>query len=353
MRSIDWQGGALLFLDQSALPLRETRVETSDPAVVAEAIRSLRIRGAPAIGVAAAFGVALAAAAAEGGGPEAVRSAARGASAMLRATRPTAVNLFTALDRMDAVCASADARLAPDLAARLREEALQIQREDIASCDRLAAFGAPLIPGGATVLTHCNTGALATAGDGTALNVIMRAWREGKVERVYVDETRPLLQGARLTMWELQRAGIPCTLITDSTAAFVMQRRAVHAVLVGADRIAANGDTANKVGTYGIAVLARAHGIPVYVAAPFTTVDLSTADGSAIRIEERDPAEVTAFAGTQVAPAGAEVYAPAFDVTPASFIDAIITDRGVARAPYAITLAALGGTGVHGGGGEE
>jgi methylthioribose-1-phosphate isomerase len=341
MRSVDWQGGTVRFLDQTALPLRETYVQTSDPAVVAGAIRALRIRGAPAIGVAAAFGVALAAAGAAGGGADAVRRAARDASAMLRATRPTAVNLFAALDRMDAVVDAAAEPPPADLAGRLLDEALALQREDIASCDRLAVLGAPLISPGSTILTHCNTGALATAGGGTALNIVLRAWKEGRVERVFVDETRPLLQGARLTMWELQKAGVPCTLITDNAAAFVMQRRTVHAVFVGADRIAANGDVANKIGTYGVAVLARAHGVPMYVAAPFSTVDLRTPDGLAIRIEERDPSEVTTVGGASAAPAGAHVYAPAFDVTPASLVDAIITDRGIARAPYGASLAAL------------
>jgi methylthioribose-1-phosphate isomerase len=355
MRSVDWQGGSVRFLDQTALPGREVYVQTTDPAVIAEAIRALRIRGAPAIGVAAAFGVALAAGGAEGAGSgtlgsetpgsATVAAAARDASAMLRTTRPTAVNLFAALDRMDAVIAghhlSPSASSASSLAGRLRDEARKIQEEDIASCDRLAAHGSPMIPPGSTILTHCNTGALATAGEGTALNIVIHAWRQGRVKHVFVDETRPLLQGARLTMWELQRAGVPATLITDNTAAFVMQQRKVQAVFVGADRIAANGDVANKIGTYGVAVLARAHGIPMYVAAPFSTVDLATRDGAAIHIEERDPAEVTGCGGVRVAPEGARVYAPAFDVTPGSLIDAIITDRGVVRAPYAASLSSL------------
>ncbi len=345
MRSVDWQGGSVRFVDQTALPGREVYVQTTDPAVIAEAIRALRIRGAPAIGVAAAFGVALAAGGAENAGPATVLAAARDASAMLRTTRPTAVNLFAALDRMDAVIGahhlSPATSSAASLAGRLRDEAQKIQEEDIASCDRLAAYGSPMIPPGSTILTHCNTGALATAGDGTALNIVIHAWRQGRVQHVFVDETRPLLQGARLTMWELQRAGVPATLITDSTAAFVMQQRKVQAVFVGADRIAANGDVANKIGTYGVAVLARAHGIPMYVAAPFSTVDLATRDGAAIHIEERDPAEVTGCGGVRVAPEGARVYAPAFDVTPAPLIDAIITDRGVVRAPYAASLSGL------------
>jgi methylthioribose-1-phosphate isomerase len=345
MRSVDWQGGSVRFVDQTALPGREVYVQTTDPAVIAEAIRALRIRGAPAIGVAAAFGVALAAGGAENAGPATVLAAARDASAMLRTTRPTAVNLFAALDRMDAVIGAHHLSLATSsaasLAGRLRDEAQKIQEEDIASCDRLAAYGSPMIPPGSTILTHCNTGALATAGDGTALNIVIHAWRQGRVKHVFVDETRPLLQGARLTMWELQRAGVAATLITDNTAAFVMQQRKVQAVFVGADRIAANGDVANKIGTYGVAVLARAHGIPMYVAAPFSTVDLATSDGAAIHIEERDPAEVTGCGGVRVAPEGARVYAPAFDVTPAPLIDAIITDRGVVRAPYAASLSAL------------
>jgi methylthioribose-1-phosphate isomerase len=261
---------------------------------------------------------------------------------MLRRTRPTAVNLFAALDRMDAVLGADRSASAASLAGRLQDEARSIQQEDIASCDRLAAFGTPLIRPGSSVLTHCNAGALATAGNGTALNIIIQGWREGRVSHVFVDETRPLLQGARLTMWELQHAGVPATLITDNTAAFVMQQRKVQAVFVGADRIAANGDAANKIGTYGVAVLARAHGIPMYVAAPFSTVDPGTAAGAGIQIEERDPAEVTSFGGIRVAPEGVRVYSPAFDVTPASLIEAIITDRGVARPPYGVALAALG-----------
>lgn len=341
MRSVDWQDGAVRFLDQTGLPLREAYVQTTDPAVVAEAIRSLRIRGAPAIGVAAAFGVALGAAGARADDTDAVIAAARDASALLRQTRPTAVNLFAALDRMDAVIAAGSPVSAASLLQRLHDEARRIQQEDIASCDRLAAHGVPLIPPGSSILTHCNAGALATAGNGTALNIVMQAWREGRVSHVFVDETRPLLQGARLTMWELQHAGVPATLITDNTAAFVMRQGKVHAVFVGADRIAANGDVANKIGTYGVAVLARAHGIPMYVAAPFSTVDPGTPDGGGIQIEERDPAEVTSFGGVRVAPDGVSVYAPAFDVTPASLIDAIVTDRGIARPPYAAALAAL------------
>ncbi len=341
MRSVDWQDGAVRFLDQTALPLREAYVLTTDTSVIAEAIRSLRIRGAPAIGVAAAFGVALAAAGAEGSGTDGVLAAARDASAMLRQTRPTAVNLFTALDRMDAVMGAARPATSRSLVDVVRDEALRIQEEDIISCDRLAALGSPLIPPGSAILTHCNTGALATAGSGTALNIVIRAWEEGRVVHVFVDETRPLLQGTRLTMWELQRAGVPSTLITDSTAAFVMRQRKVQAVFVGADRIAANGDVANKIGTYGVAVLARAHGIPMYVAAPFSTVDPGTTDGTGIIIEQRDPSEVTHVAGVRLAPDGVMVYAPAFDVTPASLIDAIITDRGIARAPYAASLSAL------------
>ena len=342
MRSVDWQDGVVRFLDQTALPSEELYVETDDPAVIAEAIRALRIRGAPAIGVAAAFAVALAAAGVRGGNDDAVRAAVEDASAMLRRTRPTAVNLFAALDRMEAVLREKGTRSGASVAQRLRDEARCIQQEDINACDRLASFGCPLIPPGSAVLTHCNTGALATAGGGTALNIIMRAWREGRITQVFVDETRPLLQGARLTMWELMRAGVPATLITDSTAAVVMQQHKVQTVFVGADRIAANGDVANKIGTYGVAVLARAHGIPVYVAAPVSTVDLATPDGGRIRIEERDPAEVTSIGGVRIAPDGAGVYAPAFDVTPAPLIEAIITDRGVARAPYGTTLSSLG-----------
>jgi methylthioribose-1-phosphate isomerase len=299
----------------------------------------MRVRGAPAIGVTAAYGVALAAlelqhlpiAKFRGGLAEAVLE--------LGATRPTAVNLFWALARMQAV---AEAAHTVDAAVSgLIEEARAIHSEDVEANRRMGRYGADLVPDGATVLTHCNAGALATAGYGTALGVVRAAHEAGKQVSVFADETRPLLQGARLTAWELQRDGIPTTLIADTMAGHFMSRGEITCAIVGADRVAANGDVANKIGTYQVAVLANAHAIPFYVAAPWSTVDLNTPDGSRITIEERDGDEVTSFGARRTAPEGIAVRNPAFDVTPARYVTAIITDRGVAQAPYAESLAAL------------
>jgi methylthioribose-1-phosphate isomerase len=341
MTTLEWVEGRLRFIDQTRLPSREVLVETADYRVVCEAIRALRIRGAPAIGVAAAFGVLLAARESHNTTTEELRASIARAARDLASTRPTAVNLFAALHRMEEA-ARASAGNSPDsLIADLASEALAIQREDVDSCRRIGELGSELIAPGSSLLTHCNAGALATAGEGTAIAVIAAAARQGKVVRVFVDETRPLLQGARLTAWELMHLGIETILITDSTAGSVLRRGDVHAVLVGADRIAANGDTANKVGTYPLAVLAARHGVPVYVAAPTSTIDGSIPDGEHIPIEEREPAEVTHFAGTRVAPPGVGVFAPAFDVTPASLVSAIVTERGILRPPYVTSIAGI------------
>ena len=331
-----WQDDHVVMIDQRRLPAEEVYVECRTPQEVAEAIRSMVIRGAPAIGVAAAFGVVLGAPTGNG----ALSSAELDAiDAVLRAARPTAVNLSWALDRMrrraDALPAGADRR------AGLLGEALAIEEEDVASCRRIGELGAALLPDGVRLLTHCNAGALATAGYGTALGVVRSAAQAGKLLRVYADETRPYLQGARLTAWELVQDGIPTTLITDSMAGHMMARGEIDAVVVGADRIAANGDVANKIGTYTLAVVARENGLPFYVAAPVSTIDLATPTGAEIPIEERSPDEVTMHAGTRVAARGVEVRNPAFDVTPHRYVTAIVCERGVARPSYDASLRAL------------
>jgi methylthioribose-1-phosphate isomerase len=333
-----WEDGALSLIDQTALPheVRTRRCITWED--VAEAIRALRVRGAPAIGLAAAYGLALAAAQDAHGSPTERLARLRVAAAGLRATRPTAVNLAWALDRLlTAAEAVPDSDRLPE---RLLDEAHALARADLAINRRLAAHGAALFPDGANVLTYCNTGMLATGGWGTAFGVLRQAHEAGRGIRVVACETRPVLQGARLTAWELVRCGIPATLITDNAAATLMRAGDVDAVIVGADRIAANGDTANKVGTYALAVLAHAHGLPFYVAAPLSTVDLATPEGTVIPIEERSPDEVTTVAGTRVAPAGIAVRNPAFDVTPQRLITAIVTEAGVLRPPYIVTLRA-------------
>jgi methylthioribose-1-phosphate isomerase len=332
-----WEGGALCLIDQTALPhdLRSCRCTTWEQ--VADAIRALRVRGAPAIGLAAAYGLALAARSATGSPTEQL-ARLRMAASGLRATRPTAVNLAWALDRM---LATADATSeAGGLPGRLLEEAHAMARADLEMNHRMAAHGAALFPEGASVLTYCNTGMLATGGWGTAFGVLRQAHDEGRRIRVVACETRPVLQGARLTAWELMQHGIPATLITDNAAATLMRAGEIDAVIVGADRIAANGDTANKVGTYALAVLAHAHGLPFYVAAPLSTVDLATPEGTVIPIEERSADEVTMLGGTRVAAPGIAVRNPAFDVTPHRLITAIVTEAGVLRPPYAVTLRA-------------
>jgi methylthioribose-1-phosphate isomerase len=307
---------------------------------VADAIRRLAVRGAPAIGVAAAYGLALEASCAPREREGFLRHL-EGQARLLASTRPTAVNLFWAIGRMRGAASAAADLSPPDRAARLAAEARAIEDEDRAMCLAIGRLGAPLLRDGDGVMTHCNAGALATLGIGTALGVIRTAWAAGVRFRVYARETRPLLQGARLTAWELLRDGIDTTLVTDSMAAHMMARGMVQRVLVGADRIAANGDTANKIGTYGLAIAARHHGIPFHVAAPASTVDRSVAGGDGIPIEERSPEEITTLAGIAIAARGTPAYNPAFDVTPAELITSIITDRGIAEPPYGAALERL------------
>jgi methylthioribose-1-phosphate isomerase len=349
IQTVRWEGdaatGTLHLIDQTRLPNEYVEAECRDVPTVWEAIRSLRVRGAPAIGVAAAYGAVLGARSEGIGEAGSVRAALRAATASLRTSRPTAVNLFWALDRMEAAAAAAPEAGGPDLLDRLLDEARRIDVEDRAMCRAIGRHGAELVAPGQGILTHCNAGGLATADYGTALAVIFAAHERGTPLRVFADETRPLLQGARLTAWELNRRGIPVTLICDNMAAQVMREGKIQMVVVGADRIAANGDTANKIGTYGVALLARAHGIPFYVAAPSSTFDLTIPDGSAIPIEQRDPHEVTHGFGRQTAPDGVDVYNPAFDVTPADLIAGIITQKGVIRPVNARTIQAVLGTG--------
>jgi methylthioribose-1-phosphate isomerase len=343
--TLHWVGdaatGYLKMVDQTLLPTEHKEIECRDVGAVWEAIKSLRVRGAPAIGVAAAYGAVIGARAQGCDDGSAVRRALDEASAALRTSRPTAVNLFWALDRMLHCLAAADRDDGHDLLEKLLSEAQSIDQEDRSMCRAIGRHGASLVRQGHGVLTHCNAGGLATADYGTALAVIFAAHEQGTTLRVYADETRPLLQGARLTTWELKRRGIPVTLICDNMAAQVMREGKVHLVLVGADRIASNGDTANKIGTYGVAVLAQAHGIPFYVAAPSSTFDLSIPDGAAIPIEQRDPREITHGFGRQTAPSEIEAYNPAFDVTPAGLIAGIITEKGIISPPKVETIRAV------------
>jgi methylthioribose-1-phosphate isomerase len=330
--SIEWSEGTVRFINQAKLPDEEEIVETSDYRRIADSIRRLEIRGAPAIGIAAAFGIVLAVWD-DRLTPEEYRARFQEAWEHLSKTRPTAVNLFASLGRMKRAFEETAERGFAGLREALLGEALVIQREEIDACLRIGQFGAGLINPGSNLLTHCNTGRLATGGEGTAQSVIVTAFRQGKVRRVYVDETRPLLQGARLTAWELSREKIEVVLITDSTAGYLMQVGKVDAVVVGADRIAANGDVANKIGTYSLAVLAAKHGVPFYVAAPLSTFDPALVSGSEIPIEERDPMEVTHVGGNRVAAKGINAFAPAFDVTGHELITAIITDCGIIQNP--------------------
>jgi methylthioribose-1-phosphate isomerase len=323
-------GRSIDALDQTQLPEREVRVELRNVDDVADAIRRLVVRGAPAIGVVAAMGMAVDAAAHTKLDKQSFLERLNQTALLLRSTRPTAVNLFWAIDRMHRVALQlADGYGVPEIACKLYGEARRILEEDQAMCRAIGEHGLRVVPDNARILTHCNAGALATAGMGTALAPVYVAHEAGRRVKVYADETRPLLQGSRLTVWELIRAGIDVTLIPDVVAASLMAKGEIDLVIVGADRIAANGDVANKVGTYGLAVLARHHGIPFYVAAPSSTVDAATPSGRDIIIEERDADEVRRGFGALTAPADAQVYSPAFDVTPAELITAIITDRGV------------------------
>ncbi len=338
--TIAWQDGEIVMVDQRKLPTQEVYVHCRTGAEVAKAIKTMVIRGAPAIGVAAAMGLALAMRKSRAKGTRQFAAEFQKTCNELAATRPTAVNLFWAIERMKHVfAASAHAGAsAGEIAAALEEESRRIHDDDVASCRAIGAHGATVVPDRARVLTHCNAGALATAGYGTALGVIRAAAERGKIQEVFADETRPFLQGARLTAWELVRDGIKTTVITDSMAGAIMREGSIDVVVVGADRIAANGDVANKIGTYTVAVLAREHGIPFYVAAPMSTVDLATPDGTRIPIEERSPREVTHVGSVQLAPAGAGVRNPAFDVTPHRFIAGIITERGILRPPFEQSL---------------
>lgn len=344
MRTVWWENGEVRLIDQLRLP-QEVLVCTCRSAdEVAEAIRSMKLRGAPAIGVAAAYGVALAAGASAANTVPALLDAIDAAVLVLRGTRPTAVNLAWGLDRMVRRARAAAAGGDPaSVRAALLTEAETMADEDVAANQAMGRFGAALVADGANILTHCNAGALATVDWGTALGVVRTAHEQGKRLHVWVDETRPYLQGARLTAWELQQLGIPCTLITDNMAGHFMQQGKVDLVMVGADRVAANGDFANKIGTYGLAVLAQAHGIPFYSAAPTSTVDMSIPDGGHIPIEERSSEEVTHLRGMQIAPAGVRAAHPAFDVTPHRYLTALITEKGVIRAPFAEELARIMG----------
>jgi methylthioribose-1-phosphate isomerase len=332
--SVWWADGRLMLLDQRLLPAQEVERALPRWEDVAEAIRTLVVRGAPAIGVAAAFGVALAARASRATTFDGLWGDLEAALKGLAATRPTAVNLFWALERMKRVALASRERPLEEIRARLLAEAQAIRDADIAANQAMGGHGAALVPPNARILTHCNAGALATAGYGTALGVIRAAHAQGKVACVWVDETRPVMQGSRLTAWELVRDGIPHRLIADVVAASLMARGEVDLIVTGADRIAANGDTANKIGTYALAVLAQHHRVPFYVAAPFSTIDPALPSGAHIPIEERDAAEVRWVGTAQTAPAESPVFNPAFDVTPAALITAIITERGVVRPPY-------------------
>jgi methylthioribose-1-phosphate isomerase len=330
--AVEWQGDRLRLLDQTQLPHREVYLELTDYRDVAAAIKELKVRGAPAIGVAAAYGIALEALRIHTEIKTEFTTELQNVIQTIAGTRPTARNLFMAMERMESVID--ENKSIPEIRQAILDTAIDIHNREIESTQELSRLGAALIRDGDTILTHCNAGPLATTGYGTALGVIIRAHEDGKNVRVYADETRPLCQGARLTTWELQRAGVPVTLITDSMAGYFMSRGEINGIIVGADRIAANGDTANKIGTYTLAVLAHEHGIPFYIAAPVTTIDPAIASGEAIIIEERGPDEVTRIQGVQIAPEGTTVANPAFDVTPHRYITAIITEKIIIREPY-------------------
>ena len=348
--TIEWNDAGVVMIDQRKLPVVETYVTCKSAKEVAKAIKTMVIRGAPAIGVAAAMGLALGVRQSTSTGTTKLAGEFYRLCEMMADTRPTAVNLFWAIDRMKRVFAEAasSGQSTDQIKDRLSAEARLIHDEDVASCRAIGAHGAGVVPEDARVLTHCNAGALATAGYGTALGVIRGAVEQGKKIAVLADETRPFLQGARLTAWELIRDGIDTTVITDNMSGALMRGGNIDLVVVGADRIAANGDVANKVGTYTVAVLAKEHGIPFYVAAPISTIDLATPDGSGIPIEERNAKEVTHMGPARLTPQGAKVRNPAFDVTPHKYVTGIITERGIARAPYSESLPGL----VHGNGAQ-
>ena len=341
IKTIFWKNNTVFLIDQNALPQIERQVVCQDYMQVIYAIKDLTVRGAPAIGVAAAMGVALGALSLPSISAEAFRKKINVICDQIASARPTARNLFWALERMKKCLDDAIRSGKQNLATQLVSEAKRICSEDITINRQMGKHGSALLADGDNILTHCNAGALATAGYGTALGVIRAAKEQGKKLHVYVDETRPVLQGARLTAWEMQKEKIPATLITDNMAGFLMQQGKIDKIIVGADRIAANGDTANKIGTYSLAVLAIAHGIPFYVAAPLSTFDFSLKTGASIPIEERSGDEVTHFRGIANAPQGMKVYNPAFDLTPATHISAIITEEGIMKKPYRTSLARL------------
>lgn len=341
IKTIEWKDDKVVMLDQRLLPLKEEYVTYEDYIGVAQAIKNMVIRGAPAIGVAAAMGLALAA---QGFGVDDFDSFYEKiltASKRLASTRPTAVNLFWALERMKKLVIDNKEKPVAELVTMLKNEALRIYQDDIEASRRIGRFGAELLKNGDVVLTHCNAGALATAGYGTALGVIYSANESGKRISVFADETRPLLQGARLTAWEMQKHGIEVTVITDSMAGYIMSQGKINKVIVGADRIAANGDVANKIGTYSVSVLAKRHNIPFYVAAPTSTIDLNISDGSKIPIEERDHSEVQRIGKERITPDYINVINPAFDITPAELITSIITDKGILKPPYEKSIGTM------------
>ena len=333
-RTIEWKGDRVRILDQRSLPQKVHYLDCRDTFSVAHAIRNMAIRGAPAIGVAAAMGIALAAKKTLTTRPETYRKHLEKVCHEMRQTRPTAVNLFWAVDRMKRILDQIHVYGIEKTKAKLVKEALRIYKEDVKINKKIGEVGKRLINNGDGVLTHCNAGALATAGYGTALGVLYAAWAEGKRFHVYVDETRPMLQGARLTAWELRQAKIPVTVLADNMSGWLMKQGRIDLVMVGADRIARNGDTANKIGTYSLAVLASHHHIPFYVAAPTSTLDLQLASGEEIPIEERAEEEVSHIGGRRIAPKGIKIFNPAFDVTPHQFIRGIITEKGIVRKPF-------------------
>jgi methylthioribose-1-phosphate isomerase len=339
--TIRWEGDAVVLIDQRVLPTREEYVRCRDAAAVADAIRDMVVRGAPAIGVTAAMGVALGLKQSRAPDARALRAELEALGALLGATRPTAVNLFWAIDRMKRKFEELLPEGLEAIRAGMEKEALAIHREDVEMCRRMGAHGAKLLEDGARILTHCNAGALATAGYGTALGMMRAAVEAGKKISVFSDETRPFLQGARLTAWELMKDGIPVTLITDNMAGHLMAKGEIDCAIVGADRIAGNGDVANKIGTYTVAVLAKEHGLPFYVVAPTSTFDLTLSSGKEIPIEERSSNEVTHVQGVRLAPEGVGIRNPAFDVTPHHLVSAIVCENGVARAPYVESLRRL------------
>jgi methylthioribose-1-phosphate isomerase len=341
IQTLEWTEKGVRFIDQRKLPLEETYVTATTYEQVAQVIRDMVVRGAPAIGVAAAMGIALGVKNSKAETIADLKGDLDQICKVISETRPTAVNLFWAIRRMQQKFETLRIRPIAQIKQALIEESQRMHAEDIAANQAMGRHGATLMPASGGVLTHCNAGALATAGYGTALGVIRAAVEQGKKIHVYADETRPFLQGSRLTAWELMKDKIPTTVISDNMAGAMMKQGKIGAIVVGADRIAANGDVANKIGTYTVAVLAKEHGIPFYVAAPISTVDLATADGSGIPIEQRNAKEVTHIAGKQMVPDGVEVENPAFDVTPAKYVAAIITERGIARAPYEESLRKL------------